>query len=62
MSRADCDICDEYNAKLLSELKLYKESSEAANRIIERQIQQIKSLEERVRTLERKNMVFGRRL
>jgi len=62
MSRDDCDMCDEYNAKLLSELKLYKESAEAANRIIERQNQQIKSLEERVRNLERKNMVFGGRI
>lgn len=61
MSRDDCDICDKYNAKVLANMKMYKESSEAANRIIENQLQQIDMLEKRVRELEKKNMIIGGR-
>jgi hypothetical protein len=61
MSRDDCDICDKYNAEVLANMKMYKESSEAANRIIENQLQQIDMLEKRVRELEKKNMIIGGR-
>jgi len=44
MSRADCDACDEYRAKERRDLKTYKEASEAANRIIAVQLNQIAEL------------------
>lgn len=43
MSRADCDICDEYREKEAKELRIYRESSESANRIIEKQLHEIES-------------------
>ena len=49
MSRDDCDVCDEYRAKELAALKTYKEMSEAANRIIEKQLRQIAALEKEVK-------------
>jgi hypothetical protein len=44
MSRSDCDACDEYAAKQAKDLRIYREASEAANRIIEKQSREIESL------------------
>jgi len=48
MSRADCDACDEYRAKEQRDLEIYKESSDAANRIIVLQLKQIAALKEKL--------------
>ena len=54
MSRTDCDICDEYRAKELSQLKMYRESSEAANRTIETQLKEITALQTKCQDLGRR--------
>jgi len=43
MSRADCDACDEFYTKNREQARIYRESSEAANRIIEQQMKEIAS-------------------
>ena len=52
MSRYDCDICDEYHAKDLADLRRYKESSEACNHILERQLIEIATKDTRIAELE----------
>lgn len=51
MSRADCDVCDEQFAKLHEELKIYKEASDGAITIIERQQKEIESLRAEIKQL-----------